>query len=135
MGTNSQAIVSVNLDGDSLGIWDTRSGGESTAAVNKYRPGGSKKQVVDAGRPDISDLTVTRRWVVDRDVNVEKRLRNRVGVGVVKVTEQPTDVDGVRYGKARTWKGRVSSVSSGDVDSNSDDVRMITLTIVCWATA
>ncbi|WP_221585554.1 hypothetical protein [Microbacterium sp. G2-8] len=135
MGTNSQAIVSVSLDGDSLGIWDTRSGGESTAAVNKYRPGGSKKQEVDAGRPDISDITVTRRWQAERDVAVEKRLRNRVGIGVIKVTEQPTDVDGVRYGPARTWMGRVSSVSGGEVDSNSDDVRMITLSAVCWATA
>ncbi|WOF23842.1 hypothetical protein N8K70_03940 [Microbacterium betulae] len=135
MGTTSQAIVSASLDGKSIGIWDTRSGGESTAEISKYRPGGTKQQVVDAGRPDISDVTISRRWTVDRDVDIEKQLRNRVGVGVLTITEQPTDVDGIAFGKPRTWTGRVSSVTAGDVDSNSDDVRMITVTAVVWATA
>ncbi|MGX9348158.1 hypothetical protein [Microbacterium sp. KNMS] len=135
MGTTSQAIVSASLDGKSLGIFDTRSGGESTAEVSKYRAGGTKQQQVDSGRPDISDVTISRRWEPARDLEVERQLRNRVGVGILTITEQPTDVDGVAFGKPRTWTGVVSSVTGGDYDSNSDDVRMLTATAVIKATA
>jgi len=130
MGTNSQAIVSASVDGKSLGVWDTRAGGESTATVNKYRPGGSKDPVVDAGRPDVADVTITRRWDQKRDIDVVSVLRSKIGRGILKVTEQPTDIDGVAFGKPTTWSGRLSSVTGGDVDSNSDDVRMISVTMV-----
>ncbi|MGO1265599.1 MAG: hypothetical protein ACTMIY_03080 [Microbacterium gubbeenense] len=130
MGTNSQAIVSASLNGKSLGVFDTRSGGESTAAVSKYRPGGSKNPVVDAGRPDTADVTITRRWDQQRDIDVVRTLRAAIGRGILKVTEQPTDVDGLAFGKPSTWSGRVSSVTGGDADSNSDDVRMISVTMV-----
>lgn len=130
MGTNSQAIITASLDGKSLGVFDTRSGGESTAAVNKYRAGGSRTPVADAGRHDVADVTITRRWDQERDIDVVRQLRSRVGVGMLKVTEQPTDVDGIAFGKPTTWSGRLSSVTGGDVDSNSDDTRMISVTMV-----
>jgi hypothetical protein len=130
MATNAHAIVTASLDGKSLGVWDTRAGGESTAAVNKYRPGGSRQRVADAGHPDAGDVTITRRFDPARDIDVVRLLRTRVGLGVLKVTEQPTDVDGIAFGKPTTWTGRLSSATGGDSDSNSDDIRMITATMV-----
>lgn len=135
MASNSQNIISVSLDGESLGIWDTRAGGESTAAVTKYRPGGSVDPVVDAGRPDVGDVTCTRRRIEERDNDIVRKMRQKIGRGVITITEQPTDIDGVAFGKATTWMGRLASVSGGDADSNSDDTRMVTFTATCWKVA
>lgn len=135
MTTNSQNLVTVSIDGKSRGIFDTRSGGESTAAVTKYYPGGARTPVVDAARGDVSDVTVTRRHDGQRDEDLVKEVRRLIGRGVMKVTEQPLDVDGVAYGKPTTYSGRISSVTGGDADSNSDDTRMVSITMVAVAVA
>lgn len=127
MATKSQALITASVNGKSIGTWDTRSGGETTAPLSKYRPGGSKTEQIDAARPTTGDVTISRRFDLARDVTVEQTLRPLVGRGAITITEQPLDIDGVKYGKPIVYSGTLASVAVDDVDSNSDDTRMITL--------
>jgi len=129
MSSKSQTLITVQADRVSLGVWDTRSGGETTAALSKYRPGGGG-EVLDSVPATQGDVTVTRRFDAARDNDLVKDLRTRVGRAVITISEQPLDDDGVKLGKPTTWSGKLSSITADDADSNSDDNRMVTLVAV-----
>jgi hypothetical protein len=125
-----QSLITVVVDGASLGVFDTRSGGESSADVTKYRPGGMQKQKTRGGLPDQGDVTVGREFETERDNEVARMLRGRAGRAPMSVTDQPLDDNGVPFGKPTTWVGRLQSVNTGDSDSNSNDGRMLELVMV-----
>lgn len=130
MATKSQVLITASVNGKSIGVFDTRSGGETTAPLAKYRPGGSRTEVIDAARPTTGDVTIGRRYDTKRDSALERDLRNKVGRASITITEQPLDVDGVKFGKPVVYSGKLSSVAVDDADSNSDETRMITIVAV-----
>lgn len=128
MATKSQALITVSINGKSRGVWDTRSGGEVTASPTKYRPGGGQAQEIDSTRPTTGDVTVSRRFDNARDIELARELRPLVGRADITITDQPLDVDGVKFGKPTVYSGKLTGVNADDIDSTTDDVRMITLT-------
>lgn len=130
MVAQMQSLVTVAVDGVSLGVFDTRTGGETSAEVSKYRPGGMAKQKTRGGLPDQGDVTVTREWENERDNEVERILRNRAGRAPMSVSDQPLDDNGIPFGKPKVWIGRLQSVNGGDSDSNSNDGKMLELVMV-----
>lgn len=133
MSASSQSLITVVVDGVPLGTWDTRSGGESTADVTKRRPGGTSQEKVTRGRGTTGDITVGREYELERDIERIRQLRPRVGRAQMVVVEQPLDTDDVPFGKPTTWTGVLNSVNTGDVDSDSDDPRMVELGMVAVA--
>lgn len=130
MSSQQMTLITVAVDGIPLGIFDTRSGGESSAEVSKYRPGGMARQKTRGGLPEAGDVTVTRENEPERDNDLAKHLRTRVGRAPMTVNEQPLDDNGNPWGKPTTWTGRLNSVNGGDADSNSTDGRMLELVMV-----
>ncbi|HXH77316.1 hypothetical protein [Nocardioides sp.] len=130
MASQQNSLITVAVDGIPLGVWDTRTGGESSAEVSKYRPGGMAKQKLRSGLPEVGDVTVSREFEFDRDNDLQKRLRARAGRAPMSVSDQPLDDDGVAFGKPTVWSGRLNSVNAGDSDSNSSDGRMFELVMV-----
>jgi hypothetical protein len=128
MATQQQSLISVTVDGAPLGIFDTLSGGATTADATKRRAGGGQLKSY-AALPDTDDLTVSRDYDRERDHEKLRELRRRVGRAPVSVSEQPLDDDGAPWGKPTTYTGRLTGVNPGDADSNSGDVRMLELTI------
>lgn len=133
MSTQSQSLITVVVDGSPCGVWDTRSGGETTAEVGKRRPGGSLNEKARRGRPTTGDVTVSRGYERERDIELGRRLRTRVGKATVVITEQPLDDDDVAWGTPTTWTGVLSSINTGDVDSDSDEPRFCELGAVIEA--
>lgn len=129
MSSQQNSLITVAADGIPLGVFDSRSGGESTAEVSKYRPGGMAKQKTRSGLPESGDLTVAREFEFERDLELSRTLRTRVGRAQVTVNSQPLDDQGAPYGKPTTWTGKLNSVNTGDEDSNSADGRMFELAI------
>lgn len=127
MTSQMQSLVTVAVDGISLGVFDTRTGGETSAEVSKYRPGGMGKQRTRMALPEQGDVTVGREFETERDNEVLRTLRGRTGRAPMSVNEQPLDDNGAPFGKPTTWVGRLQSVNGGDADSNSNDGRMIEL--------
>jgi len=130
MSSQQNSLITVAVDGVPLGVFDQRSGGQSTAEVSKYRPGGMGRQKSRRGLPEPSDLTVSREFEFDRDIDLAAWLRTRVGRGQVSVNSQPLDDNANPTGRPTTWTGTLNSVDTGDEDSNSTDGRMLELVVV-----
>lgn len=129
MATKSQTLITASIDGNPIGTWDTRAGGETSASVQKYRPGGGG-ELTSAARPTTGDVTLTRRYDLARDAALATSLRTKVGRAKIRISEQPLDDDGVKWGKPTIWNGVLSSVATDDTESNADDPRIFTLVAV-----
>jgi hypothetical protein len=136
-GTNSQQwLVTATFDGQSAGKFDTVSGGEITADVQKHRPGGMSDQISFPAMSEYGDLTFSRYWDAQRDGDLVRRLRGRVGLAEVTVTAQALGRDKsplAGAGSKRTYVGTLSGLTEPESDSNSADVSMVEFTVVVEA--
>lgn len=135
MSSQSQSLITVTVDGQPLGIWDTRAGGATTASLSKRRPGGTQKESVSRARPTTEDITVSREYQFARDAAQVRGFLHRVGRAPVTVSEQPLDDDDIPFGAPTVFTGVLSGINRGDVDSNSDDFRMVEITVVVESVA
>lgn len=126
--TEQQFLPSVNMDllGD-LGAYDKFSGGNVTASITKYRPGGMGPEVTYPSLSVIGDVTVSRVYVEERDQQLIAALNPLVGLHYGTVAVQPLDASGNVNGPPRTYRGRLSSVNDGNADSTSSAPRMYEL--------
>lgn len=130
MSTADQARITSAVAGKDLGTFDTRSGGETTASGEKYRAGGGEEEV-SVSRPSVGEVTISRKYKRERDHELARWLRTKAGKADGSVNEQLTDDDDLPWGKPVTWTGRLLSVNTGDVDSNSQsEPRFLTLTFM-----
>lgn len=123
-GVEQASSITVVVDGQVLGIFDSYSGGEPTAKSNKHRPGGMGAEVSYGSLPSWSDISVSRVYQTDRDWELERTLVTKAGRVSFSMTEQPLDPDGNSYGNPKTWSGRFLGVKPGKADSTSEAVRM-----------
>lgn len=132
MSTASQNLITVSVAGEQLGVFATRSGGETTAEVSKSRPGGMQPEEVYPAEPTTGDVTVSRTMKRDRptgsDYDLARRLRPKAGKVDMVISEQPLDANGLAWGKPTVWTGLLTGVNGGDADANSNEVRMLELT-------
>ena len=126
--TEQQFAPSVIMDtlGD-LGLYDKFSGGNVTAAITKYRPGGMGPEITYPSLPVIGDVTVSRVYVEERDQQLIASLNAIVGNQYGTVSVQPLDGSGNVLGSPRTYRGRLASVNDGNADSTSSAPRMYEL--------
>lgn len=128
MSTAMQSLITVTIDDESWGTFDTRSGGESSAEGTKHRPGGMGSEKTYPAPRTTGDVTVSRVYERERDIDRVRQARARAGRARMSITEQPLDDDGVPWGTPTVWTGRLMTVTTGDVDSTSGEPRMFELT-------
>lgn len=133
MSTQSDSLVTVTVDGQPLGIFDTRTGGEVDSEPGKRHVGGQSAPNVYKSRPTTGDVTVSRGYERERDHELARRLELRAGRAEMSVSEQPLDDEGNPWGKPKTWTGKLKSVNTGDYDADSDEPRMLELVMVAKA--
>lgn len=127
MSTQQQSLITVTVDGEPWGVFDTLSGGDTTAEPTKRRSGGGGMKSY-AAFGDSDDVTVGRVYERERDHEKLRKARRRVGRAEMVVSEQPLDDDGAPWGKPTVYTGRLIGLAPGEADSNSSDVRMLELT-------
>jgi hypothetical protein len=127
ISTSQQYSVTVHIDGQNIGIFDTFSGGDALATEVKHRPGGMGDEESFASLVSYSPATVTRVYKRERDHEKLRNLTPKGGRVGMSVTEQPLDADGNVWGKPNVYSGRFLGVKRGDVDSTSGDPRMLEL--------
>lgn len=127
--TQQMSLITVTVDRFSLGVFDTKSGGETTADPTIRRSGGMAGRKSYAALPEHGDLTVSRDYELERDHELVRRLRARVGRAPVIVAEQPLDENGAPWGQPIVYTGRLTGVSPADYDSDSADAAMFELTV------
>lgn len=131
--TERHAQVLVSINGVSLGVFDKREGGNTTATNEKHTPGSAPSARVALGGPrDTSDVTVTRAFVASRDHDLIKRYRNLTGLADMVVTESPLDKDGRVLGdKSEQWTGVLQDIGRPNYDANSGAVAMFEIVMTC----
>lgn len=117
----------MTVDDEPLGVFDTITGGETTAEPTKRRAGGGTMKSY-AAHADTDDITVGRVYERERDHELLRKLRRRVGKATASISEQPLDDDGAPWGRPTVYTGRLTNLSPGEADSDSADVRMLELT-------
>lgn len=134
--TQMEALVTATVDGLSLGVFDTRSGGDNVGTEVKHRPGGMGPEQTYTSLSSPTTITVSRVFENARDFELMRRLQAIAGRNhPASVTEQPLDGDGNAYGQPITWSGSFLGVKWGGVDSNSSTARMVELDISCQTIA
>lgn len=122
-----QFAVSAVVDGQTIGIFDTMSGGDVVSDESKHRPGGMGPEVSYVALPSPAQITVTRVYEKTRDHELIRTLTAKAGRVTGSITEQPLDEDGNAWGNPVVYSGRFLGVKRGDVDSTSNDPRMFEL--------
>lgn len=121
--------VSLAIDGDDWGVWDSKTGGKINGNGLTYKPGDMGPQVSLGGNPTVDTVTVGRLYDRVRDHDRLQTLVNRVGKARVNVKARPKDTDGNAYGRTIIWSGLLDGLQTPDIDSTSRDAAMITLDI------
>lgn len=112
--------VTLTIDGENFGIWDTISGGAITSNELKYSPGGMRPQRSLGGRKTVENVTIAR--LHDEEVQaMMPSLEDKVGNGRCVATKQLLTPRGAPVGSPLVYTGTLQSVSPPDHDSESDD--------------
>jgi hypothetical protein len=111
-----------------LGTWENRTGGSGGSESTKHREGGMGPLRSYGGLPTMENVVVARRYDFTRDHAKIKALFEARGRARMTVIEQPLDEYGVAFGDPISYTGKLNDVNQGDVNANSNDIRMITLT-------
>lgn len=130
MTTAQNYLITATIDGRTVGVFDTMSGGEPSADVPKTRPGGMVGEKSHAALPTYGDATVGRELDRQRDVELYRSLLPRVGRAPVTISKQPLDEDGAPWGRPFTYTGRLNGMSDPDVDSSDSSPSMWQFTAV-----
>lgn len=119
----------VKLDGNSLGIWDKKTGGELDSDDNKYPPGGLGPPISLGGRRTTGNVTLSRIYDAELFDPVIANMLNRVGKGKIDVAQIPLDVDGKEFGKPINASGILKRVSIPEVDNESSSASVIEIEV------
>jgi len=118
-GRNDQYLITASVAGVPLGIYDKHKGGDTDSPEKKYRGGGMGPQVSLGGQPEVSNVTITRLYDRDRDVDLVRWLRTQIGQPM-SVSRQPLDANKNPKGRPDVFTGKLKKVSPTDVDSEGN---------------
>jgi hypothetical protein len=122
--------VGVHLNGNSLGVWDKKTGGELDSDEVTYYPGGMVPRISLGGRVNPGNVTLQRIYDRFDDHDKINTLLHAVGRGTVIVSQRPLDIDGNPHpGKAIHWTGKLKRVQVPDVDSEATGAALIEIEV------
>jgi hypothetical protein len=128
-GTKQDTLVTVSVNGQTLGVFDTYSGGDVMAPSTKYRQGGQKNEQSFATQAKYSDMKVGRVLKLNVDWETVRGLKQQAGRVTCQATVQPLDADRNAYGSPQTATGLFLGVAGIDGDSNSEAIQDWTLSL------
>lgn len=129
--TESHGLITVTVNGENLGEFDTMSEPSSSAEIDSRAPSGSNvRRAVYGGPREDEAITVSREFVPQRDHELLRRLRLVLGAAPAEVGEQPLDGFRIPFGTPSVYAGGILQDAAGSgYDSDSNSPRMLTLTV------
>jgi hypothetical protein len=122
-------IINVHLNGNTLGVWDKKTGGELDSDEVKYYPGGMAMPQSLGGRRTTGNLTLQRLFDRVDDLSKINTILNAVGKGKVDVAQRVMDLDGNPVGRAVHWTGILKRAQVPDVDSESTTAALLEIEV------
>lgn len=121
--------VTLTVDGVPWGVWDTRSGGKTSANQIKTKSGDIDTDISLGGIPTTDNVVISRLYRIERDHDTAMRLQSRIGRARCVVQQDPKDADGNPRGKPIVWTGVLDSLEFPSHDKNNNGRADITLEI------
>lgn len=104
------------------GYFVTRTGGDTSATINKVYDGGSLDPDLVPGRRQTANIVASRNFEVERDNPLIIEYERQVGRWETTLSVQPCDEDLVPTGRARNYpKSRLARLSPPAANVQSDD--------------
>lgn len=126
-GTEQSELITVAIDGYSVGVFDTWTGGDAQAANTQYRSGGQLNQSSYQTLVKYTVLTVGRVLNLAVDWELIRRLRPLSGRASGLVSIQPLDADLNIYGKPHVAVGLLLGIKALKGDSHSEAIQTYTI--------
>ncbi|MDQ2727576.1 MAG: hypothetical protein M3Y91_06880 [Actinomycetota bacterium] len=123
----AQWLITVNVNGQDLGVWNKMSGGDTQTKMTKERPGGMGTETLYRGLATYSDVTVTRTYQRVRDHETVRLLQQLAGNAPMNVVKQPLDENGQAFGRPIAYTGKLAMVKPGPTDSEAETLTTIEL--------
>lgn len=123
--------VTVTVDGQNLGEFETAAGGDPTSGVTKTRIGTNPAMSTTLGSVrDSSDLTLTKKMIVATGWELQRAMLAKVGSGRVSASKVPLDGAGVPMGSPLVHTGGiVSGMTLVSYDNESGTVGTFALMV------
>jgi hypothetical protein len=112
-----------------FGVWDVKEGGDVTANVTTYKPGGMMPAYVLGGTKETENVTFRRNYRRERDHARSQKYIDAVGFATVRAVGQPLDQKGNPWGDPLTYRGTLNRLSLPDHDSTSEDPAFVELEV------
>ena len=133
-GTEQSQLVSVAVNGTTIGVFDSFDGGDALAPSAQHRSGGQGNMTSYKTLPKYSEATVGRVLNLAVDWETVRGLIPLAGQVRMTATLQPIDTDLVAYGNSRTASGMFLGISGIKTDSNSEALQnfMLHMSVDTW---
>lgn len=122
-------LLTVSLDGVSLGTWDKKTGGDLDSNELKYQPGGGVPPLSLGGQKIANNVVLQRDYDRIDDHDKINTLLNAVGRGSVVVSQRPLDLQNNPYGRAIIWNGTLKRVLIPDADSEGTAAALVEIEV------
>lgn len=134
-GTEQNVLVSVAVNGQTIGTFDSFTGGDALAKPAQHRSGGQETLTSYRTLALYSEATVSHIMWLEVSWEMVRGLIPKAGSVPMSATLQPIDADGNAYGNARTATGMFLGVSGIKVDSNSEVLQsfMLHMSVDAWS--
>lgn len=126
-GTEQSELVTVVVNGSTIGTFSTWTGGDAMATSAQHRSGGQANMTSYRTRAKYSEMTVGRPVNLAVDWETIRSLIPLAGLVPGSVTLQPLDADLNAYGASRTATGMFLGVGGLKGDSNSEAIQTFDL--------
>lgn len=110
-------LVVIHLEGNSMGVWDKKDGGEVDSDDNKYYPGGMVKPISLGGKVTTGNVTLARIYDRVDDHDKINDWYQAAGHGRITVSQRPLDFNGNPVGRPIIMAGTLKRVLTPAVDS------------------
>jgi hypothetical protein len=130
-GKSAQRQQLVSVKGVT-GYFASKQGGDQQSNTSKVYDGGSLVAEVMSAPPEISNITVSRAYDLDRDQPVLENLRTQVGSWVTDITVSFTDRQFSVVGKTITYPNvLLVSIKEPEFSASSADATTYSLEFAC----
>lgn len=121
--------VTWSLNGEGMGVWEDRSGGERDSEAFQHKAGALGKSLSLGGKATVGNITLSKLYTDVEHAKLQKML-NAVGGGDTTVSQQPLSPDGAAWGRPIVWTGTLKRVTPPGTAAQSTDAAMIEVEIV-----
>lgn len=121
--------IRCSLNGNTLGVWDKKTGGAVDSDDGKYYPGDMAEPLAIGGRKTTDNVTLQRFYDLHDDHDKINLLFNAAGRGNMVISQRPLDQDGNPYGKPIIYHGKLKRVLPPETDSESGTVALIEIEV------